>query len=160
MYQIYFILQWHSTCFGRFFHPLSGVQDCTYSNRHLSNRYCCLLAIYNETNKVHQCIRLILFWNDNLHVSDGLSPHHQEFKTVHPASGICQTYCRLLASNQTAVSVWQMPVVLCTVLNSWWWTERPYETCNSKINKFDTLVHLVGVTVGIKHTKFCRHFHY
>ena len=24
--------------------PSSGVQDCTYSNRHLSNRYCCLLA--------------------------------------------------------------------------------------------------------------------
>ena len=24
--------------------PSSGVQDCTYSNSHLSNRYCCLLA--------------------------------------------------------------------------------------------------------------------
>jgi len=26
-----------------------------------------------------------------LHVSDGLSVHHQEFKTVHRASGICHT---------------------------------------------------------------------
>jgi len=26
-----------------------------------------------------------------LHVSDGLSAHHQEFKTVHTATGICQT---------------------------------------------------------------------
>jgi len=26
-----------------------------------------------------------------LHVSDGLSIHHQEFKTVHTASGICHT---------------------------------------------------------------------
>jgi len=43
----------------------SWVQDCTYSNKHLSNRYCCLLA-----------------------------------------------------SKQTAVSVWQMPVAVCTVLNS------------------------------------------
>ena len=25
------------TCFGRSFRPSSGVQDCTYSNRHLSN---------------------------------------------------------------------------------------------------------------------------
>jgi hypothetical protein len=25
------------------FHPSSGVQDCIHSNRHLSNRYCCLL---------------------------------------------------------------------------------------------------------------------
>jgi len=30
--------------FRTVFRPLSGVQDCTYSNGHLSNRYCCLLA--------------------------------------------------------------------------------------------------------------------
>jgi len=41
---VYFILEWHSTCFGRSFRPSSGVQDFTYSNRHLSNRYCWLLA--------------------------------------------------------------------------------------------------------------------
>ena len=40
---------------------------------------------------MHQCIKFILFWNDNLHVSDGLSVHHQQFKTVHTATGICQT---------------------------------------------------------------------
>jgi len=42
---ITFILFWKdTTCFGRRFRPSSGVQDCTYSNRHLSNIYCCLLA--------------------------------------------------------------------------------------------------------------------
>jgi len=40
---------------------------------------------------MHQCIKFILFWNDILHVSDGLSAHHQEFKTVHTATGVCQT---------------------------------------------------------------------
>ena len=40
---------------------------------------------------MHQCIKFILFWNDTLHVSDGLSVHHQQFKTVHTAKGICQT---------------------------------------------------------------------
>ena len=35
--------------------------------------------------------QIYLFWNDTLHVSDGLSVHHQEFKTVHTATGICQT---------------------------------------------------------------------
>ena len=30
--------------------------------------------------------QIILFWNYNLHVSDGLSVHHQEFKTVHTAT--------------------------------------------------------------------------
>jgi len=36
---IKFILFWDdTTCFGRSFCPSSGVQDCTYSNRHSSNR--------------------------------------------------------------------------------------------------------------------------
>jgi len=40
---------------------------------------------------MHQCIKFILFWHDTVQVSDGLSVHHQEFKTVHIATGICQT---------------------------------------------------------------------
>jgi hypothetical protein len=35
-------------------------------------------------------MKYILFWNDTVHVSDGLSVHHQEFKTVHTATGLCQ----------------------------------------------------------------------
>ena len=65
---------------------------------------------------MHQCIKFILFWNNTVHVSDGLSVHHQEFKTVHTTTGICQTdtaVCLLAgtachwvaASKQTAVSV-------------------------------------------------------
>ena len=46
---------------------------------------------YSETNTMHHGIKCILFWNDTLHVSDGLSIHHQQFKSVHTATGICQT---------------------------------------------------------------------
>jgi len=46
---------------------------------------------HGKTNKLHQRIKFILFWNDTMHVSDGLSVHHQEFKTVHTVTGICQT---------------------------------------------------------------------
>jgi len=38
-----FILVKHSTCFGRSFRPSSGAQDCTYSNRRMSNSCCYLL---------------------------------------------------------------------------------------------------------------------
>ena len=31
---------------------------------------------------MHQRIKFILFWNDTLHVSEGLSVHHQQFKTL------------------------------------------------------------------------------
>ena len=47
-----------------------------------------------------------LFWNGTLHVSDGLSVHHQEFKTVQTATGICQTdtaVC-LLADNSICLT--------------------------------------------------------
>ena len=60
------------------------------------------MYFYSKNNQMHQCIRLILFWTDTLHVSDGFSVHNQEFKTVHTAAGICQTdtaVC-LLASRQ------------------------------------------------------------
>jgi len=39
---------------------------------------------------MHQSVKFILFWNDTLPVSDGVSVHHQEFETVHTATGICQ----------------------------------------------------------------------
>jgi len=100
---------------------------------------------------MHQFLKFILFWNNTLHVSDGLSVHHQEFKTVHTATVMSYRYCYLLASKQVAVSVWHIPVALCTVLNSWWWTERPSETCSviPKQNKFEILVHVIGFTIEI-----------
>ena len=41
---------------------------------------------------MHQCIKFLLFWNDTLHVSDGFSVHHQQFKTVHTANACCCMY--------------------------------------------------------------------
>jgi hypothetical protein len=40
---------------------------------------------------MHQFLKFILFWNNTLHVSDGLSVYHEEYKTVYTAIGICQT---------------------------------------------------------------------
>jgi len=47
---------------------------------------------------MHQFFSFILFCSSTLHVSDGLSVHHQESKTVHTASGVNQTE-----------SVWHIP---------------------------------------------------
>jgi len=35
--------------------------------------------------------KFISFCSSTVHVSDGLSVHHQESKTVRTASGVCQT---------------------------------------------------------------------
>jgi len=40
---------------------------------------------------MHNISNLLYFLISTLHVSDGLSFHHQESKTVHTASGICHT---------------------------------------------------------------------
>ena len=46
-----FILERHSTCFGRFLRPSSRVQDCAYSIRYISYRFCgCLLANIHRTS--------------------------------------------------------------------------------------------------------------
>jgi len=68
---------------------------------------------------MHQFLKFILFWNVTLHVSDGLSVHHLEFKTVHTATSICQTDsadCLLVGTR-------------CNCSSSHPWMERPSETC-------------------------------
>ena len=47
------------------------------------------IYFYNKTNQMYDISNL--FRNSTLHVSDGLSVHHQESKTVHTASGMCHT---------------------------------------------------------------------
>ena len=110
---------------------------------------------------MHQCIKLILFWRNTLHVSDGLSVRHQEFKTVHRATGICQTNTAACLQKQILLSACsasrqQYLFDICLLLYIQSWTpgdgrkDRPkYVECHSKINKFDTLVHLVGFTIVI-----------
>jgi len=39
---------------------------------------------------MRQSLKFILFWNNTLHVSDGLSVYHQDFKTVRTATRVCQ----------------------------------------------------------------------
>jgi hypothetical protein len=48
---------------------------------------------------------------------------------------------------QSAESVWHTPDAVCTVLDSWWWTKRPSETCRvlfqNKINSRNWCISLV-----------------
>jgi len=133
-----FILESHSTCFGRSCRPLSGVQNCTYNNKFIYfgitlYMFRTVFPSIIRSSKLYIQQLIYLFWNHTLHVSDGLSVHHQEFKTVRtatnlfifeshstcfgrpfrPSSGVqnctynnrhlSNRYCCLLASKQTAV---------------------------------------------------------
>jgi hypothetical protein len=50
-----------------------------------------MIYFYRKTNEMHQFLKFILFCCSTLHVSEGLSNHHQESKTVHTTSGVGQT---------------------------------------------------------------------
>jgi len=54
---------------------------------------------------MHQFLKFILVWNDTLYVSDGLSVHCQEYKTVHTATGICQTVSWFSTAKTKAIPV-------------------------------------------------------
>jgi len=94
-----------------------------------------VIYFYSKTNQMHNISNLFYF-GTTLYMSrtvfpfsDGLSVHHQESKTVHTAS-----YHKQAATEP----VWHIRDAVCTVLDSWWWTERPSETCTvlfqNKIN--------------------------
>jgi len=50
-------------------------------------------AIYKSIVRPTRCTSVsnLFYFGITLHVPDGLSVHHQEFKTVHTVTGICQT---------------------------------------------------------------------
>ena len=96
-----------------------------------------------------QYLKFILFWNNTLHVSGGLSVHHQKSKTVHIASGICHTGSVAACQQAATEPVWYATV--CTGLDSWWWTERPSETCRVLPWLISNLMHKILIYLYIIH---------
>jgi len=44
-------------------------------------------------------------------------------------------FCWLLARKQSAKPEWHIPITVCTLLDSWWWTEVLTETCRVLFQK-------------------------
>ena len=59
------------------------------------------------------------------------------------------------------ISVWHMSVAVCTFFNSWWWTERPSETCRVLLqqSRFETLMHPFGFTIEIVKITFIQRYY-
>jgi len=69
------------------------------------------MYFYSRTNQMHQFFKFIYFGVTLYVFRDGPSVHHQEFKTVHTASGICQTGsadCLLASSQQNLFDIYLM----------------------------------------------------
>jgi len=61
-----------------------------------------------------------MFLGVTLHVSDGLPVYHQEFKTVHTATGICQTDTAncLLAGMLASAGQWLFDISMLLYVQS------------------------------------------
>jgi len=95
-----------------------------------------------------------LFWNETLHVSDSSSVHYQEFFTVRTAMVYVSSILILLASCPKIGMTYT--IAMCTVKNSWWWTEELFKTCRISFqNKIEELVHLVGFIIWKVNLPLC-----
>ena len=95
---------------------------------------------------------LFLEWN-SMCFGQFLCPPSGVFRCTH-SNGICHTGL-LTACEQDQDGSEFHPDLVCTMKNSWWWTEELSETCRVSFrNKnFEKLVHLVGFI--IRNKKLC-----
>jgi len=91
-----------------------GDQFIVFRTAHYSFKY---------TNKIQRYTNVFITVNA-LHVSGGFIAHHQELKTVHAAT-----------ASGSSKQAWHIPDAVCTVLSSWWWAEKPPETCRAAFLK-------------------------
>jgi hypothetical protein len=93
----------------------------------------CIVNVFlSMTNKMQRCIILFVIVNA-LHVSSGFAAYRQELRSVHAASGICQTclllplawaQSQLIHASGNSKQVWHIPDAACTDMSSWWWAEN------------------------------------
>ena len=87
--------------------------NCKYSRVQLTAVLHLECFVHGKTSKIPAYISIVkptrcisvsnlFYWSNTVRVSDGLSAHRRELKTVHTATGICQTDTAdcLLASGQ------------------------------------------------------------
>ena len=117
----------------------------TFETRTFCMRKTSNTDFYSKTNQTHQCLKFILF-----HFGVTLNMFRTVFPSIIRSSRLYiqqpNRYCCLLVSKQSEVSLWHMPIAVCTVFNSWWWTERSSETCRAS---FQNKINFIGFTIEV-----------
>jgi hypothetical protein len=135
-----------STCFRRFLRPSSGAHNCTYSFR-----YCqpllLLAATVDEMELSLLHFSWIYFYRRSTYFSQFPRPSSGAHNRTY-SFRYCQPLLLLAATVDEMEhllygSAWQqywltIHEAVCKVMCSWWWAEKPPETCRAsvKINKF------------------------
>ena len=108
-------------CFSPAKLHMGGLPQINVTEQHISKAY-----LIPDKSYQYDAI-----WNKIQDWFDAHSAVHRNIiSIVKPTWGTNVSIFSLLASKQTAVFV-----AVRTVLNSWWWTERPSETCRVSFYK-------------------------
>jgi hypothetical protein len=87
-----------------------------------------LANVFLSTTNEMQRYTMFFIVVSALHVSSGLSAHHQELKNCICSIGTCHTCVLRRKQFRLNTQVWQVPMLHIQFLSSWWWAERPLET--------------------------------
>jgi hypothetical protein len=79
---------------------------------------------YSKTNRMHSISNLFYF-GTTLYMFRTVSP-----SIIRSLRLYIQHHVYVIQQAATE-PVWHIPDAVCTVLDSWWWTERPSETCRA-----------------------------
>ena len=117
-------LSWNSTCLGQFLCPSSGVPDCTHSN---GICHTCLLTAHKLSANLYDVYHCCA----NMYVADS---SQAVSKPVWHIPLLCKHVCgwQLTSCQQTCTTY---TIVVCTVGDSWRWTEELFETCRASFQE-------------------------
>jgi len=163
-----FILEGNTTCFGQFLCPSSGVFHCTHSNGicHTGLLTACEQdqdGTAVPTSQIYFGRKYYMFRTVPLSIIRSFSLYTQQWYMSYMFADSlwsgsewnCCSILILLASCQQTFMTYTIAV--CTVKNSWWWTEELSETCSISFqNKFEKLLLLVGFIIKKYITMHCH----
>jgi hypothetical protein len=113
------------------------IEICWDWEKNFTFMWPCVVTDFLIMKPTRCIISQIYFGNETLHVSDSSSVRHQELFTVHSAMVYVIQVRRQLSSSRTSClqTCMTYTIAVCTVNNSWWWTEELSETCRVSFPK-------------------------
>jgi hypothetical protein len=122
---------------------------CTRKTGHFQGRvhsYMLSWISYNKNQldalipQIYFGMKLYMFQTVPLSIIRNFSLYTQQWYTSYRFVDSCLQNCMTYT------------IAVCTVRNSWWWTEELSEICRVSFqNKFEKLVHLVGFIIRTRH---------
>jgi len=109
-----------------------------------AQNFCFTISLFHAcTCFEHMCSKHVEAWN-KLIVKQKFCASSwliTEIKTIYMFQTVFPSIIRSSRPYIQQCLVWHMPVAVCTVLKSWWWMERPSETCRVSFRNKINFIH-------------------